>query len=231
MKNPLLIAKAAISFARIVRDPNQLDVVFELVDAMAADPRGEQAFADNLVKPQVAQAAADEVRLPSLNLDRLAAMPPGSFGEVAGRFFRAHGLDPDALPRRQTNTKEEWLSAHLFETHDLWHVLTGFGPDVAGELGLQAFYAAQVEGLVALSILSAGLLNTLIFNPQDRRARLEAISRGYQMGRNSGLFVGADFGAMLHRPLDEVRQELGVVVRPELDAMARLPETTVQEAA
>jgi ubiquinone biosynthesis protein Coq4 len=33
-----------------------------------------------------------------------------------------------------------------YETHDIWHVVTGFHTDVAGELGLQAFYLAQFPG-------------------------------------------------------------------------------------
>lgn len=226
-----LAAKAATAFVRIVRDPGQLDVVFALVDSVIEDEAGQAAVTANLAKPVVAKAASARVRLPSLDLDELAQLPHGSFGEVAGRFFRTHGLDPHALPRRQPTNDKEWLSAHLYETHDLWHVLAGFGPNVAGELGLQAFYVAQVEGVVGLSILSAGLLNTLIYAQEERKARLDAISRGWQLGKNAEVVVGADWGALLGEPLDAVRERFGVVVPAEHDAMATLRSATRATAA
>lgn len=226
-----LAAKAVTAFVRIVRDPGQLDVVFALVDSVFEDEASQAAIEANLAKPAVSKAARDRVRLPSLELDRLAKLPPGSFGEVAGRFFRTHGLDPHALPRRQPTTDKEWLSAHLYETHDLWHVLTGFAPHVEGELGLQAFYVAQVEGVVGLSILSAGFLNTLIYAHDERKTRLDAISRGWQLGKNADVVVGADWGAMLPEPLDAVRERFGIVVPKEHDAMATLSPSTRAAAA
>ena len=166
MTNPLLAARTIVAFARIARDPNQLDVVFDLVDGFASDPARAQDFELALADPVVARAARERLRLPALTVGGLEAMSEGTLGHAAGRFFRAHGLDPADLPRRESATDVEWLSAHLYETHDLWHVLTGFGPDVAGELGLQAFYAAQLEGPVALAILC--LLYTSP-SPRDQR--------------------------------------------------------------
>lgn len=222
MANLVLAARMTLAFARIVRDPNRLDVVFDLVDSISADPANMEELAPLLADPQVKRAAAARLRVPALDLDRLAALPPGSLGEVAGRFFRAHGLDPAALPRREAESDFDWLSAHLYETHDLWHVVTGFGPDVAGELGLQAFYAAQVEGRVALAILNAGMLNTLIFAFDDARARLAAIARGWDMGARAKPLTGLDWAELLPRPLAEVRRQLGLEVAAGHDAMGAL---------
>lgn len=144
MPKPMLALRMTLAFSRIVRDLNRLDVVFDLVDGISEDPASLAEFEAALADPAVAAAARLRVRVPDLDLDVLEAAPPGSVSRVAARFFRKHGLDPAALPRRPADTDIDWLSAHLYETHDLWHVVTGFGPDVAGELGLQAFYAAQV---------------------------------------------------------------------------------------
>ncbi len=32
---------------------------------------------------------------------------------------------------------------HLYQTHDIWHVVTGWGNDLPGEVGLGGFYSAQ----------------------------------------------------------------------------------------
>lgn len=223
MTNPLLAARMIVAFTRIARDPNRLDVVFDLVDSLAADPSSAEEFETALADPQVARAARERLRLPELTVEWLEAMPEGTFGKAAGAFFRAHGLDPAALPRRESATDVEWLSAHLYETHDLWHVVTGFGPDVAGELGLQAFYAAQLEGPVALAILSAGMMNTLIYAPDERRARLDAIARGWQMGVAARSLVGLDFGALLALPLADVRRRLRITPVRETSFTTTLP--------
>jgi ubiquinone biosynthesis protein Coq4 len=210
MPKPMLALKMAIAFGRIVRDPNQLDVVFDLVDSISEDPSSQAELEAALQDPDIALAARARRRIPDLDLATLERMPEGSVGRVAARFFRDNDLDPAALPRREATTDYEWLSAHLYETHDLWHVVTGFGPDIAGELGLQGFYAAQIEGSVALAILSAGMLNTLLFAPAERKERLAAISRGFSMGQRAKSLVGADWARLLPLPLAEVRAELGL---------------------
>jgi len=222
MPNPILAVRAAYAFVTLVRDPERLDVVFELIDSVFEQPQAQRELEVLLANPDIAAAARDRLRAPELDLGKLRALPEGSVGRVACAFFDKHGLDPAALPRRPAATDAEWMAAHLYETHDLWHVLTGFGPDVAGELGLQAFYSAQVDGPVALAILTAGLLNTLIYAPEERQQRLAAVARGWTMGRRAKLLPGLDWEAILARPLAEVRPELAIDVEPSHDAMAPL---------
>jgi ubiquinone biosynthesis protein Coq4 len=220
MSTAFTTAKMLFVLAQIVRDPNRLDKVFALVDNVAGDPKNAAQLEPLLRQPQVAEAAAARRRTPPLTFESLEAMPEGSVGRIAARFFRAHGLDPAAMPRRETPTDVEWVSAHLYETHDLWHVLTGFGPDVAGELGLQAFYCAQVEGSVSIAIMSAGLLNTLLYRPDDRVPRMAAIARGWGLGVRAHALVGLDWAKTLERPLADVRRELGLSVDAADDAMS-----------
>ena len=222
MNRPLLALRMAVAFGRIVHDPNRLDVVFDLIDALSDDPANAAEVARLLADPAIGEAARRRVRVPALALEGLESHPEGSLAEVAARFFRTHGLDPGALPRREADNDIDWLSAHLYETHDLWHVVTGFGPDVASELGLQAFYAAQVEGRVALAILCAGLLNTLLFHPDETKPRMAAIARGWQMGVRAETLVGLDWATLLPLPLDEVRRRLRIEVEARHDAMETL---------
>ena len=50
------------------------------------------------------------------------------------------------------------LLAHLFSTHDLWHVATGFGNDDVGEVGLGAFYLVRARlGLTGVRVLGEGV--------------------------------------------------------------------------
>ena len=60
--------------------------------------------------------------------------------------------------------------------------MTGYKTDVAGELGLQAFYAAQAPGGLPWMLLAMGFLNTALYAMNEREARFEAIARGWEMG-------------------------------------------------
>ena len=214
MANPLLTFKLTIALARLVKNPSRLEVVFDLTDALLQDPEANATFEATLTIPEVARACRERRRLPVLDLATLDTAKPGTLARVAADFFRKNDLDPGALPRNEPKSDSEWLATHLYETHDLWHVVTGFQPNVAGELGLQAFYATQMSGLLPLAILSAGMVNTLFFAPDLGIERLAAITHGFRMGEAArqvgGGLVGRDWSQLLDRPIDEVRRTLGI---------------------
>jgi ubiquinone biosynthesis protein COQ4 len=207
-------ARALHAYVTIVRDPNQLEKVFELRNVIAQPEVLREMAAFFARDPGGADAIRTRPRIGKLDLKALAAMPAGTLGQAFGRHMLDAGLDPSALPDLPSSTDLEFLDAHLYETHDVWHVVTGFGTDVAGELGLQAFYLAQFPARLSLAILSGGLLNTLVGSGgamfADRDRRMDAIAAGWLMGRAARPFFGVRWGEMWDRPLDEVRRELKV---------------------
>ena len=203
------------AYVALTRDPGQLGVVFSLRDALD-DPKviGEVATALRR-DPHLARALDERPRLPPLALEELARLPAGSLGRTFADEMRARGLDPAALPRMEAHDEIGYFPAHLYETHDLWHTVTGFETDVAGELGLQAFYAAQLGGPLPYAILSAGLLNTVISGMDDRDRRLDAVGRGWLLGRRARPLFGVRWAEHLARPLSEVRASLGQPEEPQ----------------
>jgi ubiquinone biosynthesis protein Coq4 len=160
------------------------------------DERGARAFED---KPRL-----------HVDLDALSKLKPGTLGRVFADHMRANKLAPSAIPTLASNDDLAFIRAHLYETHDVWHAVTGFRTDVAGELGLQAFYAAQGPGGLPLMILAMGFLNTALYAMNEREARLEAISRGWEMGRRARPLFGVRWSEWWERPIEQVRLELGV---------------------
>ncbi len=147
-----------------------------------------------------AQALRDKPRLGRIDMEALAQLPAGTLGHEYAHFMRRHGLDPSSLPLHPVEDDISFIEAHLRETHDIWHVVTGFGPDVASELGLQAFYLAQVPNRVAMAILSAGMLNTLIYGFDDSGARMTQIARGWTLGRQARPLFGTDWKQLWSTP-------------------------------
>jgi ubiquinone biosynthesis protein COQ4 len=218
-----LIVRGGHAFLRIVQNPSRLDEVFHLIESIHENPRlREQLVEGQRQRPNGPEALRDKPRIGRIDLEALGQLPEGTLGHEYVRFMRRHGLDPSSLPVHPVEDDASFIEAHLRETHDLWHVVTGFEPDVAGELGLQAFYLAQFPNHVALSILSAGMLNTLIHGFHDTTARMTQIARGWLMGRQARPFFGVDWKQLWATPLSEVRARLGVVrtakdeVPPEL---------------
>ena len=209
MTNPFVVYRIGRAALRLVRDPNRLDEVIAMADELGDSPALDTIVAHLEQLPHGPAALADRPRV-DVELPRLRALPDGSFGREAARFLDARKLDPADLPKRPAASAKAWVRAHLYETHDLWHVVTGFDTDVAGELGLQAFYLAQFPGKLSALILSIGMINTTLFAFDERTPRLDAIARGWQLGRTAHSFLGVRWADLWNLPLAEVRARVGV---------------------
>jgi ubiquinone biosynthesis protein COQ4 len=205
------LAKTMWGFVDLVRHPEHLDRVFEIADAMSGQRRDvmekmRDAFARD---PRGAAALREKHRL-VVRLGELQKLPSGTMGRTYADHMRDNGLDPAAIPSLPSAGEIEFMRAHLYETHDVWHAVTGFETDVAGELGLQAFYAAQTPGGLPLLLMAMGFLNTALYAMGDREHRLDAITRGWQMGKDAQPLFGVRWDELWERPIDEVRVTLGV---------------------
>jgi len=211
LRERLAFVKTLWSFADLVKHPDHLDRVFEISDGMVKQ-RTEvlEKMAEHFASdPRGAQAIRDKHRI-RFDLAELDVLPEGTLGRVFAGHMRKNGLDPAAIPTLEAHDDLEFLRAHLYETHDIWHAVTGYDTDVAGELGLQAFYAAQAPGGLPWMLLAMGFLNTALYSMDDRERRFDAIARGWDMGKRARPLFGVRWDDLWTTPVDEVRQSLGV---------------------
>ncbi len=206
------LARSLWSFVDLVRHPDHLDQVFVISDSLF---RRQEDVLTRMVEffgrqEKGAAALRERPRL-VVDLDRLGALPEGTLGRTYASAMRRKNLDPASIPTMPATDEREYVRAHLYETHDVWHAVTGFDTGVAGELGLQGFYAAQAPGsLLPLVILGMGMLNTAFYAFDDRERRLDAIALGWQMGKDAKPLFGADWSALWSIPLEDVRRDLGI---------------------
>ncbi|CAN5268512.1 hypothetical protein BH09MYX1_BH09MYX1_49850 [soil metagenome] len=212
------LVKPLYFFFRLARDPNELDRVFQMRDS-ANDPKMTRAIYERLGREPAAKSAfAKRARLGKVTFAELFALPEGSLGREYGEFMKRHGLRPDAIPQVEDDGGENYMRAHLYETHDLWHVITGFEPDPAGEAGLQAVYAAQLPGMLPAALVSALLLNAAIERSSLKtKERFDAVARGWDLGQRAKLLFGYAWRENFARPIADVRREL------EIDATLSVP--------
>ncbi|MCA9685420.1 MAG: hypothetical protein KC457_24795 [Myxococcales bacterium] len=213
MPKPLAALRFIVAYASFVRDPAQLDRVFALLDGIDAQSSdGHGPLAHFLARPDVAAVMAEPRDPLTVDIADLRRLPADTLGRAFSRFVDERGLDISELyrPGRDTEQPFDRLRLHLERSHDLWHVVTGFATDTDGELGLQAFYLAQIEAPLAAAILSAGLLNGLLYAPQGLGRRMEIMSFGWEYGRQARSLMGADWAALLREPLEVVRTRFGI---------------------
>jgi ubiquinone biosynthesis protein Coq4 len=195
---------------RLLRDPNRLADVFVMSDGLPAQQEALRRLVEAVRVDPVGAAALRQRQRVTVDLATLRAMAPGTFGRAVASFLDDNGIDPTSIPSLESPDELAWVKAHLYETHDVWHVATGFTTDVAGELALQAFYAAQLPGRLSELLLAGGLLHAALWKQNDFRPRLAAIARGWAAGTRARPLVGVRWDALWGVPIERVRDDLAL---------------------
>jgi len=203
----------------LLAHPEQTEKAFEVFLALQGDQE-EQLFQRLVAEPPGARLAA---RRPSL-LDRLAdrasldALPAGSLGRAYAAYLDRTGFDPGGLVKLKAEMEayaaslgeelpvldatREWFRVRGILLHDLWHVLTDYGTDEAGEAALLAFSYAQLPGRAnRLLVLGAGLRGTVELGFGFARYLLQA----WRRGRRAVWLAALPYEDLLAEPLDAVR--------------------------
>ena len=231
MRNPLNVFRGVRAMVRITLDPTRLEEVFVLANLAEESPELARLVEEVRQDPRFARAMREHPRLGRVDQDALAALPEGTLGRAYADFMNARGLRHEDLELIRGERDVDFVRNHLRETHDLWHVATGFDTDVAGELGVQAFYLAQFDGPLPLVLLTAGMLNTLVRERGDARRRLDAIARGWLLGKHARPLFGIAWAARWEQPLAELRAEHGLdLARVDGFLAERAPERVLAAA-
>ena len=211
-RNPLLVARAAWRLVRnlgATREATILEDYFSRSDWMKKYSRWDLVGERLLPGEYTGQQLAALPRLPHLDLDALEAdCAPGTVGYTVATHMKRCGLNPNIFRPADVRTKEDYAVVHITETHDIWHVVTGFGNDEPGEIGVIAFYCSQTGASIFVLLLAAALLNTALFNHDRLQERFDAITEGWNAGKRARPMFGIDWTTQWHRPIEEVRREL-----------------------
>jgi len=140
----------------------------------------------------------------TVDFDALRRLPRATLGGAYVRYLDENKLDPDLFkPPPGLPAVPRWVVTRVRQTHDVWHALTGYGPDVPGELSLQAFTYGQLGMPSAVMVATLG---TLTRAPRSMRS----VMRGYRRGKAAKFLPVVRFESMWQRPLEEVRRELDI---------------------
>jgi ubiquinone biosynthesis protein COQ4 len=217
------------TFLAMTGGDSSLELVGALTEGLLETPSYALA-AEHLRRDPACAALIDERWIPGpQDLGRLAALPEGSLGHAYAREMIRLGYDPNLHAGMEPESDAVYVELRLSQTHDLWHVITGFETSVNGEIGLQAFHLTQFPYPLASVLTAQALLSTTIFEAGNLSALVQAIHTGLQMGQRARPLFAQRWEEDWEKPLAQWRQELNLLPAHELIAVPTPGQAEIQQ--
>ena len=186
------------AIARLSSTLNEAKSLKLVVEFLSRHPQGKQAF---LARP----------RLGNVDLQQLHQLPQNTLGYVYADHMIRNGLTP--LQASQVNNDYQFLAAHVTETHDIWHVVTGCDTNIIGEIQLEAFYVAQLyASRFWLALLAKNLLKAVVYEIEVAGQYMDAITQGWIMAKQAKPLFGIQWNTLWATPLEDVRTSLNIIL-------------------
>ena len=211
--------KALGHFRKIIADKEDTAQVFYTIEALNGQAllRGLESFA---ATEKGAQRIAERRYLPPLldDHDTIGKLPAESVGAAYLEFMQREGLSAAGLVEeyeRFTKDTEQfddllqWYGYRLRDTHDLLHVLTGYGRDALGEVCVLGFSHGQTRGLGVIFVAYMGAREVKKLAPRGAPV-MAAMREGKRHGKLADRVALEDIPALLAEPLDAARARLGI---------------------
>ena len=179
-----------------------------LKKTMLKDPTGRRILRD---KPHVTTQ--------QLDMDRLANLPKNTFGYQFYKWMMRENVTPDT--RAPVHYIDDPLHAYVFkryrQCHDFYHALCDMPIVIEGEITVKALEAANMG--VPMATLGA-LLAPLRLKPvQKRRLYGTYLPWAVETGLTCKPLINVYWEEVLDKDLDELRNELGIKMPPDLRDM------------
>ena len=210
--------RALHHFRKLIADKEDTEQVFHIIRALASKAFVERArdFWSGTAGAKVLASGQSLVEI----LDDHAALrklPMGTVAHAYCDFMEREGLTAQGLADEyekfadKTEKHDDLLELYANrqrDTHDLFHVLTGYGRDALGEQCVLAFTYSQNPNLGILFIAWAG--GREIKKGLKHVPIYSAIREAQRAGKASQNIAHQDIRALLAEPLAEARKRLGI---------------------
>lgn len=202
------------SIVALIKDPAQTESVFDIEDSLR-NTKATQLMVEYIKsQPGVAEIVEKRYTPAPVDIDALLKCPQDSLGYAYASYLTEAGFDPNFYRKPAGDDEIDYIFLRIRQTHDIWHVMTGFGADEVEELGLKAFELAQTHRTMSAVLTSGGMLKTLFNQPENLERLLDRIAVGYRMGAKAKPFLAQKWEEYWDKSLAEWRAELRVEPTP-----------------
>jgi len=196
-------------FMHFVQDPSQTTSVFEIQRGLSHQPISLRNV-EHMLSNAAIKSLADEQYQPARpSLTQLIQLPESSLGYCYAKSLLDAGFDPDFFETIDVIGPGTYLDLRVRQTHDIWHIMTGFGTDLAGEVGLQAFQLCQIYSPLSVLISAAGILHCMTLG-LELDPVLVAIHQGIEISRTKVPLLSVKWEEHWDVPVEELRETIGL---------------------
>jgi ubiquinone biosynthesis protein Coq4 len=211
MKNKIAYLRMILALIRISRNPEHTESVFVMGESLYKMGASDVALQKLAQSPEALEIIKNRKLLGSYDLHELQKLPPGTLGKSYADHMIRLNLDPNFYPFMKMNNDTAYVIMRVRQTHDLWHVMTGFDTSIPGEIGLQAFMAAQTSLPTSFILLAGSLFKAAVNHPSIIDTLMENIIKGWQLGKKAKLIFGLDWEANWNVPLEDLRRQYQIL--------------------
>ena len=211
--------KAWQHFRKLVANKEDTAQVFHIIESMKGKRSHRQAW--DFIQSERGQAFLhNHTDIPAMldDHDRWADCGPETVAATYTTFMKREGLSAAGLvaeshkflpPEQRHDDLTEWYFNRLRDTHDLFHILTGYGRDALGEASLLGFSYEQNGNPGILFIAYAGAWQ--IKKETGTSAPIfAAIAEGRRLGKAAQKLAHMDVERVMREDLSAARERLGV---------------------
>ncbi len=213
------------ALGRLLNDKEDTGQVFDIMGALNGDSTAK-GYERLLTTPQGGRLAYERVELAPRLMDDawLDSLAEGTVGAAYRHFIRSENISAEGLAEisREKHGPIEvrhpyaWFGRRTRDSHDIWHILSGYHRDGLGEACLVAFSYAQTRSLGWALIAAGAALRT---RSGPKHPYVKAIWQGYQRGKAAQWLAGEDYERLMAEPLETARRRLNITPATIYDAI------------
>lgn len=211
---------AVASVLKLISNKEDTRQVFEIMKAMSGDTP-KRMFRKFTATPYGRRVVTEPVKLEELlgDRERLRAYPEGSLARAYLAFMEGENLTPEGLRSAAEEADIDYeaypefseymrLFMHLQVSHDLWHVLTGYGRDALGELCNLVYTRHQTYNPGFRLIVAIGFLAQKLEQPSAPIQK--ALAEARRNASAAEWVLEHDVEELLAMPLADARARLKI---------------------
>ncbi|WP_298333415.1 Coq4 family protein [uncultured Erythrobacter sp.] len=212
------LPRAVKNFRLLMKDKEDTSLVFKIYESLPSKdfmPRVQEL----MLSERGEALRSSEPSLPEILDDHaeLRKTPKGSLAHAYCDFMENEGLtaaglvaESDRLGRPKYNDLVQWFGDRSRDTHDLFHVLTGYGRDALGEQCVLLFTHGQspTQGHLLIGYAGAANIKKMVWG--SKAPVMGAVRQAKATGRGAPRMIEQPIRELLKQPVDEVRRLLNI---------------------
>ena len=193
-------------------NPEGTQSVFEMEDGLLKSKSTEELLRFTSKDPSVMAMIQERYLQPVPDTEALSKLPKNTLGYKYFNHLDSMGFDPDYYRKIEVQNDTDYVMMRIRQTHDIWHVVTGFDTHPLGEIAIKAVELAQTHRPMAAAICAGGVFRYMLKEPEEFGDCLESIVAGYHMGLQSKALLSMKWEELWDRDIEDLRGRLGLEV-------------------